>query len=361
MSSLPHQWWVARRDDLLGLLRERCPVAVYDGETINDILFDLLSIESIEKLFYPLAANPHPEILERAFTLGAGFKCTSAPEARKVFESLPQCPGHQVMFVPEGEYTDDWADPLKTGALAVLNDLGPLDKASIFFKGRNLLACVDLSGRGRKEAAPTARITALQDRLNALGARLTGFYVPGKADLADLRALIRDFPDCKILCLGGGWGITPTPETGCPDPLKTAENLEEVRDLFPGLGLWVDPGHGVLDCAAGMLTRVTARRKENGVTSFCLDTAGKGVVFSRMLLQGSRILDLSGEPDRGLPREMVCISGYERGNPVCIVPDSFAADQGDPCLITPIAAPGDNGAVFTEHYLHARRICRVPL
>ena len=45
---------------------ERSPCLVYNEESLNDTLFDLLCIGAFETVFYPVQANPHRGILEKA-------------------------------------------------------------------------------------------------------------------------------------------------------------------------------------------------------------------------------------------------------------------------------------------------------
>lgn len=345
----------------MSILCEKCPVAVYDGETINDIIFDLLSIESIDKLFYPLAANPQPEILERAYTLGTGFTCISASEVRRVLNALRQCRGYQVLFVPGAGYAGDWGYPLETGVLPVFNYLTPLNFAPDLFREKRVLAYADISGQGRTEDNSRAWITGLQDRLKDLGARLTGLYVPGEIHWPDLGEWLRNCPECEVLCLGKGGGISLDSETGCLDISKTTEKLEEVKAARPDLELWVELDARAMACTGALLTRVKATWRVNEDLLFCLEMNGHGAAFSKIPLGCSRILNLSGEPDRGVPWEMVRISTYEHGNPVCMAPDDFPVHQGDALLMTPMVFAGDCRDLFPEHYLRARRICQVPI
>ena len=63
------EWWHARKGELLALAEEGSPLCVYNEETLNETLFDLLSIEAVNRVFYPVKANPHPKILEKAYEL----------------------------------------------------------------------------------------------------------------------------------------------------------------------------------------------------------------------------------------------------------------------------------------------------
>ena len=55
---------------MLAMTGQGFPLYVFDEETLNEILFDLLSIDVIDCLFYPVHANPHPKILRKAVEQG---------------------------------------------------------------------------------------------------------------------------------------------------------------------------------------------------------------------------------------------------------------------------------------------------
>ena len=51
---LSQEWWHARKAELLALAEEGSPLYVYNEETLNETLFDLLSIEAVNRIFYPV-------------------------------------------------------------------------------------------------------------------------------------------------------------------------------------------------------------------------------------------------------------------------------------------------------------------
>ena len=52
------------------MAKGRGPVHVLIDEILNEILFDLVCIEAVEKIFYETGVNPHPRILEKVYKLG---------------------------------------------------------------------------------------------------------------------------------------------------------------------------------------------------------------------------------------------------------------------------------------------------
>ena len=69
-----NDWWHARKDELIALAAKESPIYVYNEETLNETLFDLLSLDPLDLLFYPVHANPHPKILRKVFEMDVGFK-----------------------------------------------------------------------------------------------------------------------------------------------------------------------------------------------------------------------------------------------------------------------------------------------
>jgi len=84
-----HDWWRYRKEELLALVKKECPLYVYNEESINDTLFDLLAVDAIDDLFYPVHENPHPRILRKVFELGADFKCISSVELDHLLRLFP--------------------------------------------------------------------------------------------------------------------------------------------------------------------------------------------------------------------------------------------------------------------------------
>jgi len=84
---MANDWWFPRKEELLSVAGKGCPIYVYNEETLNETFFDLLSIDALDLLFYPVHANPHPKILRKAFELDVGFKCLSIDEITRILKT----------------------------------------------------------------------------------------------------------------------------------------------------------------------------------------------------------------------------------------------------------------------------------
>ncbi|MCP4666795.1 MAG: hypothetical protein GY849_10550 [Deltaproteobacteria bacterium] len=63
MTGFPDDWWRFRKEALLALVHKKCPLYVYNEETLDDTFINLLAIDAIDGLFYLVHENPHPRIL----------------------------------------------------------------------------------------------------------------------------------------------------------------------------------------------------------------------------------------------------------------------------------------------------------
>ena len=68
--NLVNKWWFDRREELENLAREKSPVRIYVDEILNEVLFDFLCIDAIERVFYNACTNPHPGYWRRSIGWG---------------------------------------------------------------------------------------------------------------------------------------------------------------------------------------------------------------------------------------------------------------------------------------------------
>ena len=136
------KWWFERRAELGILARERSPLYVYNDETLNDTLFDLLCIEAVDTLFYTVAANSHLKILEKAYQLGVGLKCSSSMELEHVLRVFPGVVSQKLIFAPIFAGPEEYDYAFKQGATVLLNNILLLKTWPDVFRGKNIFICV---------------------------------------------------------------------------------------------------------------------------------------------------------------------------------------------------------------------------
>jgi len=106
--NIANDWWSPRKEELLRVAGKECPIYVYNEEALNETLFDLLSIDALDLLFYPVHTNPYPKILRKAFELHVGFKCVSIDEITHVLKNFPKLEPQRILFVPDHAHGEDF-------------------------------------------------------------------------------------------------------------------------------------------------------------------------------------------------------------------------------------------------------------
>jgi len=356
-----NDWWRFRKEELLALVKKECPLYVYNEETLNDTLFDLLAIDAVDGLFYPVHENPHPRILRRVFELEAGFKCISSFELGHLLTLFPKLGHKRILFVPDYAHGKDFELALGCGAHVVVKDLHTIKMLPSILKNRKIFIPMDMDvEQVDKEAS------------------VEGFYIHPKINfppLSDTNETIsflaeasRQFPDVSTLILGNGMGVSVNREKDMMDIPVTGECLNALKDACPQFALWFEPGRHMVSHAGVLLARVT-ETGEAEETSFVrinmdMETPMHGG------LHGTRheIVNLSKLDEEAAV--VVPITGQDRGpvNTVGYLKGPASIEKGNILLFTNMGAHGP-GRDFSgkrrnsvsEHYLVARRICPVKI
>ena len=383
-------WWFERKDELETLSKERCPLYVYDDETLNDTFFDLLCIDAVDTLFYTVAANPHPRILEKAYQLGAGFKCASSVELEQVLRVFTGIESQKLLFAPTFAGPEEYDYAFKKGTTVLINNIFELKSWPDIFKGRDIFICIERgkiqqpqivfqAGRSfLKSGIASSEFDTLVKLLKDLSITVRGLHVQLKApifsppDLNEtvsfLAGLSGYFPEASVFSFGNGIGVSIKPGQEIPDFTATRDNLEAVKDMCPEFGLWLIPGDRIVSHAGVLLTKVTETHQIEGNYYVRINAGMEVLVGSALYGRHHEIVNFSklGEKETRLTH-IIGIEG-EPDNTICCVKRLAPVEKGDILLITNTGACGsDQGlglqALEAEHqyYLRARKMCSVKI
>lgn len=244
-------WWEERRKELACAVEEG-PVLVWDGETLNDLVFDLLSLDCVDGVLFDTGLSVHPRLLGALGRLGAGFLCGSAGEADLVLRHALVAPSSCVGLSREARGGEKWKG-WPPGVLPAVPAGGELSGDLRHLRGREVLLVPEGSAMPGSEPDVTARLRAL-DRMQA---RIRGVYVPRALADREMTPPTAEWPIIAgrdgILVAAGGTGVVLDGGTGAPDLLRTAERLEKWRVLFPEGQLRVEPGGAFFSAMAALV------------------------------------------------------------------------------------------------------------
>ena len=383
-------WWFERKDELEALSKERCPLYVYDDETLNDTFFDLLCIDAVDTLFYTVAANPHPRILEKAYQLGAGFRCASSVELEHVLRAFTGIESQKLLFAPTFAGPEEYDYAFRKGATVLINNIFDLKSWPEVFKDRDIFICIEKENfqqpqnvfqAGRsflKSGIASSEFDTLVQLLKDLSITVRGLHVQLKApifsppDLNEtvsfLAGLSGHFPEASVFSFGNGIGVSMKPGQEIPDFTATRDNLEVVKDMYSKFGLWLVPGERIVSHAGVLLTKVMETHQIEGNYYVRINAGMEVLVRSALYDPHHEIVNFSklGEKETRLTH-IIGIEG-EPDNTICCVKRLVPVDKGDILLITNTGACGSDQGLGLQalgaehqHYLRARKMCSVKI
>jgi bifunctional diaminopimelate decarboxylase / aspartate kinase len=355
-------WWQDRRDELLRIARAEGCAYVYDRANLEHQARQLLAIGGVERIFYAIKANPHPEVLRTFADLGLAFECVSQGECERVIETLPGIERSRILFTPNFAPRSEYEWALEQGVHLTLDNLHALRHWPELFRGRDVLVRLDTGfGRGHHDHVRTAGVHSkfgvplfeldeLERLVSAAGTRVVGLHAHTGSGVFDVRnwkqvgQLLGDlagrFKDVRVMDLGGGFGVPEKPGQVPVDLAMLQGVIEELRVLWPQVAIWLEPGRFLVAQAGVLLAQVTQLKGKGAVQYVGVATGMNSLI--RPALYGSHhdIVNLTrlGEPGTEVYNVVgpICESadylGHERLLPPTV--------EGDTILIANAGAYG---------------------
>jgi diaminopimelate decarboxylase/aspartate kinase len=355
-------WWDGKRAELRQIAQERGSAYVYDRATLERSAQQLLGIKGIDRIFYAIKANPHPDVLRTFAGLGLSFECVSQGECEHVLAVVPGIDPSKILFTPNfaprAEY--EWA--LAKGVHLTVDSLYALREWGELFRGRDVLVRLDTGfGRGHHDHVRTAGVHAkfgvpmfeldeLERLVKLKGARVVGLHAHTGSGVFEVRNwqevghllgdLAKRFPDVKAIDLGGGLGVPEKPGQVPVDLAALQAVVDDLRGRFPQLELWIEPGRFLVAQAGVLVVQVTQLKGKGAVQYVGVATGMNSLIRPALYGAHHDIVNLTrlGEPGTEIYNvvgpicESADVLGYERLLPV--------TQEGDTLLIANAGAYG---------------------
>jgi diaminopimelate decarboxylase len=354
-------WWQARRENLLLLAAEECPLYIYNEETINDTFFDLLSIDALNGLFYPVYLNPHPKVLKKAFEMDLGFLCATTNEFKGLLDKFPELNAQRILFLHDDACDRDVEKAFHYGAHLIVSNPQILKACPATSQDRGFFVFLD------PETTPEA---GLWSEL-----WVSGFYThqntvfSSSNDANKIISLITDaskrFPEASILILGNVPDVSVNHQDWKMD-IQILENcLEVINDVCPQFTLWLEVPAQTVSSMGALLFEVTETGEKEGIPHIRINMDMKPIIKNRLHEEGRQIFNLSTLDEEKTIMTRIMGRNQDYGDAdLTKVPDFI--EEGNILLLTnmgicePCRSFKDEGRDgVPEHYLPARRICQV--
>ncbi|WP_291841886.1 bifunctional aspartate kinase/diaminopimelate decarboxylase [Maricaulis sp.] len=301
-------WWRAKRQALLDL----CPVDgalyVYDLETVKARASAVAGLKGLDRGWYAMKANGHPDMIRTAVDAGLGVECVSIHEVKAALKAVPDLPMDRILFTPNFAPKAEYAEALEMGVHLTLDGLHPLRAWPEIFKGRKITLRINPQrpeGHHKhvRTAGPEAKFGLHADELveaKALaaeaGAIINGLHVHSGSGISDpdhwrrvglfLVETARDMPDVEILDLGGGLSVDEASGVRRIDMDALDQVLTDLKTAHPKYQLWIEPGRYISAESGVLLARVTQLKQTPDARFVGINTGMNSLI--RPALYGAR-------------------------------------------------------------------------
>lgn len=362
-------WWRAKRQALLDL----CPVDgatyVYDLETVKTRASAVAGLKGLDRGWYAMKANGHPDMIRTAVEAGLGVECVSINEVLAARQAVPDLPVDRILFTPNFAPKAEYAQALEMGIHLTLDGLHPLRAWPEIFKGHRITLRINPQrpeGHHKhvRTAGPEAKFGLHADELvearelaAGAGATINGLHVHSGSGISDpdhwrrvglfLVETARDMPDIEILDLGGGLSVDEASGVRRIDMDALDQVLTDLKTAHPKYQIWIEPGRYISAESGVLLARVTQLKHTPDARFVGINTGMNSLI--RPALYGARheIVNLTRLDET--PAYIADIVG-----PVCETADRLGAQrlmpetQEDDIIL--IANGGAYGRVMSSSY-----------
>ncbi len=356
-------WWRAHAADLVACAAAGTPRYVYHLPTVRARARMLRETTAIDRRFYALKANAHPDILRALEAEGSGFECVSRGEVEHVFATLPDIDPQRVLFTPSFAPRSEYDAAFARNVNITVDSVEALQRWPDTFRGRAFWLRMDL-GRGdghhakvrtggaeAKFGLPLARVDAFLAEARKLDAKIVALHAHLGSGIdnpshwrdvyADLAGLAEQIGTVDTLDIGGGLPVPYTPDARPFDVAAWRAGLDEIKAAFPRFRLAVEPGRYLVAEAGVLLLHVTQVIDKDGLRRVGLDGGMNALMRPAMYDAYHGIHNLSRIDDGET-------AAFDVVGPICESSDVFgrarmlpkATVEGDVVLIADAGAYG---------------------
>ena len=365
-------WWQNRRDELQRIAREHGSAYVYDRASSELAAKQLLAIRGVDRIFYAMKANPHPELLKTFAGLGLSFEC------EHVLNVVPGIDPSRILFTPNFAPRSEYEWALEQGVNLTIDNVYALREWGELFRDRDVLIRIDTGfGRGHHDHVRTAGVHSkfgvplfemdeVERLVNQVGARVVALHAHTGSGVFDVRnwkevghmlgGLAQRFPHARAIDLGGGLGVPEKPGQVPVDLAALQGVIDDIRAKWPQVELWLEPGRFLVAQGGVLVVEVTQLKGKGAVQYVGVSTGMNSLIRPALYGAHHDIVNLTrfGEPGTEVYNVVgpICESadylGHERLLP--------ATQEGDVLLI---ANTGAYGHAMSSNYNLREPACEV--
>ncbi|MGH8107069.1 MAG: bifunctional aspartate kinase/diaminopimelate decarboxylase, partial [Arenimonas sp.] len=270
----PTAWWQTKRDVLIGKAVDNTPLYVYDLATVRAQAKALKGVAAIDRHFYAIKANSHPEILRTLYAEGFGLECVSQSELQHVLASVPNIKPDDILFTPSFAPRAEYAFAFDCGVNVTIDSIGCLQQWPDLFANKNIILRIDpgfgqghhakvrTGGKEAKFGLAVNDVPAFEAEVKKLNTRVVGLHSHIGSGIVDaqhwatvyaqLAAIADRLGTVSSIDVGGGIAVPYKNDDAEFDLQAYADVLAELKAAYPQYQCWVEPGRFMV-AQAGVL------------------------------------------------------------------------------------------------------------
>jgi diaminopimelate decarboxylase len=292
--SIPSEQFISLAD------RYGTPLYVYHAETIKR-QYEKLTTSFSEldvRIFYACKALTNIHVLQYVRELGSNIDCSSGNEVLMALHAgfTPD----QILYTSNGVDFTEIKGVAETGAFINIDSLSNLEKfgqhyGNTYPVGVRLRPNIMAGGHMKiatgheksKFGIPAEQMEALTALVKKYDLRIHTLHIHTGSDISDAGVFIKgleflfdilpQFPDVKVLDLGGGFKVPYHPSEKETDLRSLATALKVAMEQHPatkdrGLQLWFEPGKFMVSQCGYLLSKVNVLKPQQDVIIAGIDT-----------------------------------------------------------------------------------------
>jgi len=367
----PGVWWRKKRDALLAIAASASPAYVYDEESLHAALNELRALSAVDRIFYAIKANAHPQVLDTFHREGIGFECVSPGEVRCVRERFPDLPTDRILYTPNFAPRDELAAGFTLGATVTLDSVQPLERWPEIFRDREIFVRVDPGvGRGHHAHVRTAganskfgvsahEIPRLAELARTHRVRITGLHAHSGSGIrtpdawrqvaTTLAQVMTEhgLNDVRTLDVGGGLSVPERPGQHALNLQSLNDELCTFRSAHPDLAIWIEPGRFLVARAGVLVARVTQTKAKGDIAYVGIDAGMNSLIRPALYGAYHAIVNLTRLDEPARHRAHIV-------GPICETGDVLGRSRAIPNTdiddVMLIANTGAYGYAMASHY-----------
>jgi len=368
----PVPWWqdAELRPLLLQHAALSSPRYIYHLPTVRTRARQLKAIAALDRHYYAIKANSHPQILTTLIEEGFGLECVSQGEIDYIFSVLPDISAEKLLFTPSFAPVSEYQFALQRGINVTVDNVELLQNWPQVFSGKRLWLRIDLGygeghhqkvqtgGKEAKFGLPLARVDEFIKQARQLNISITGLHAhlgSGIDNVSHWQQMIHhmvsiadQIGSVETLDIGGGLPIPYTCDDEPFDLESWGAGLAQAKAQHPQFNLAIEPGRFLVAEAGIILTKVTQLVEKEGIYRIGLDAGMNTLLRPALYDAWHDIINFSRFDESN--NTDYCVVG-----PICESSDLFAQRLKLPATTAPgdgmlIADTGAYGFSMASHY-----------